>query len=80
MALLIRFVIESPRLAGLLADSFARDIPRRAYEVHVDADGALFWTETVGGETVRHDTEPGTTTLQRAFVFVLSFLPIESLL
>jgi putative cardiolipin synthase len=74
------FVIESPRLAGVLADAFETGIPQRAYEVHLDAHGSLFWTETVDGETVRHDTEPGTTALQRALVFFLSLLPIEPLL
>jgi len=73
-------VIESPRLAGVLAEAFEREIPERAYEVHIDTEGVLFWTETVAGETVRHDTEPETTALQRALVFFLSLLPIESLL
>jgi putative cardiolipin synthase len=74
------FVIESPRLAGVLADGFEVGIPERAYEVHLDEEGSLFWTETVEGETLRHDVEPETTALQRAFVVVLSLLPIESLL
>jgi len=76
----IGFVIESPRLAGVLADGFERGIPERAYEVQLDRDGSLFWTETVDGETLRYDVEPETTTLQRALVFVLSLLPIEPLL
>jgi putative cardiolipin synthase len=74
------FVIESPRLAGVLADAFESGIPQRAYEVHLDADGSLYWTETVDGKTVRYDTEPETTAFQRAVVFLLSLLPIESLL
>jgi putative cardiolipin synthase len=74
------FVLESPRLAGVLADGFERGIPERAYEVHLDGNGSLYWTETVEGEIVRHDTEPETTAVQRAFVFLLSMLPIESLL
>jgi putative cardiolipin synthase len=74
------FVIESPRLAGRLAAEFERTIPERAYEVHLDASGALFWTESVDGETVRHDKEPETTALHRGLVFLLSLLPIESLL
>ena len=73
-------MIESPRLAGVLADGFERGIPERAYEVHLDRDGSLFWTETVDGETRRYDVEPETTALQRALVFVLSLLPIEALL
>jgi cardiolipin synthase C len=76
----IGFVIESPRLARVLADGFERGIPERAYEVQLDRDGSLFWTETVDGETLRYDVEPETTTLQRALVFVLSLLPIEPLL
>jgi putative cardiolipin synthase len=74
------FVIESSTLAGTLADAFERGIPASAYEAHLDSNGELFWTETVAGETVRHDTEPETTAWRRALVYLLSILPIESLL
>jgi cardiolipin synthase C len=74
------FVIESTVLAARLSAVFDDTIPEAAYEVHLSSSGALYWTEKRSGELVRHDTEPGTSLMQRAFVRFLSWLPIEWLL
>ncbi len=74
------FVIESPALAGRLAEMFDAPIPAMAYEVHLADNGKLYWTEQRGGEEVRYDSEPNTGFWQRAAVTVLSWLPIEWLL
>jgi putative cardiolipin synthase len=74
------FVIESPTLAGGVARLFDEDIPARAYQTHLSADGELYWSEQRGHDVVRHDIEPGTTLMRRASVWLLSLLPIESLL
>ena len=74
------FVIDNPVLAQQVDAAFDSTIPARAYTVHLDAQGALYWTEQVNGQTVRHTSEPGTTFWQRTGVGLLSWLPIEWLL
>jgi putative cardiolipin synthase len=73
-------VIDSPALAGRIAESFARDIPERSYEVRLSADGGLRWIERRGSEELSHDTEPGAGALKRLGVRLLSLLPIDWLL
>jgi putative cardiolipin synthase len=74
------FVIESPRLAREVADVLETRVTKRAYEVHLDTRGELYWTYEVNGELVRYDSEPGTSIWRRAMIQFLTFLPIESLL
>ena len=74
------FVIDSPALARSIADSFARHMPSRAYEVRLAENGELEWIERTAGNEVIHRVEPGTTLLKRLGVAVLSWLPIEWLL
>ena len=76
----IGFVIDSPTLAGQLDDAFNQRIPASAYQVQLGQDGRLFWSEQRDGQTVLHDTEPGATLWQRFCVWLLSLLPIDSLL
>jgi cardiolipin synthase C len=52
----------------------------KAYEVHLGADGSLYWLGRVGGQRKRYDVEPGTTFWQRAAVQAISLFPIDSLL
>ncbi len=74
-------VIDSPILAGRLADEFRTDIPRDAYEVRLAADGrSLEWIDQTPGGEVRHGTEPQTTVANRLWIRFLSILPIEWLL
>lgn len=74
------FVIDSPALANEIAEFFDEGVPEAAYQVHLSADGRLYWTAAEDGEIARYDVEPETTFLQRAVVSVLALLPIESLL
>jgi putative cardiolipin synthase len=74
------FVIDSPTLARSLAESFGREMPSRAYEVRLAADGELEWVERSGGTEVVHRVEPRTTLMKRIGVALLSWLPIEWLL
>jgi putative cardiolipin synthase len=74
------FIIHSPELADRMADLFDHTVPAAAYEVHLSDSGELYWTEQRHGQRVRHDTEPGTTLLQRAAISFISLLPIEWLL
>jgi putative cardiolipin synthase len=74
------FVIDSPALARGMQAVFDQSVPMSAYEVRLTKDGDLYWLERAGGETVRHDVEPGTTFWQRTVVNVMRRLPIEWLL
>ncbi len=74
------FVIDSPVLAQQIESQFNDRIPLYAYEVRLADNGRLYWLERRDGETLRHDTEPGTTIWQRAGVYLMSLLPIEWLL
>lgn len=74
-------VLESPRLARALGQSFVTTVPAVAYEVRLGEDGiSLVWIEQALEGPKTHTTEPGTTWLQRTGVTVLSVLPIEWLL
>ena len=74
------FVIDSPALAQRIRTRLEENLPQRAYRVMLSDDGDLYWLERRGNEVVRHDVEPGTSIWLRAFVWVVSLLPIESLL
>jgi putative cardiolipin synthase len=74
------FVIDSPALAQGIADAFDDELPRTAYRVKLDDMGKVYWLEERDGHTVRFDSEPGASLLQRATVWVASLLPLEPLL
>ena len=74
------FVIESPALAQSVVQSFARNMPQRAYEVLLTRDGSLNWIEHDGDKEIVHVEEPGTGFWKRLGVSLLSKLPIEWLL
>lgn len=73
-------VIDSPLFAARIDDAFAQAIPASAYKVEIDDDGQLYWLERRSGRILRHDTEPGTTFLQRLMIGLLARLPIDWLL
>jgi putative cardiolipin synthase len=73
-------VIDSPTLSRHIDDAFANVISSNAYQVKIDKNGDIYWLEQKGEQTVRHNTEPGTTLWQRALISLLSFLPIDWLL
>jgi len=74
------FVIGSPRLARKIEQAFDTTVPAASYEVKLSDTGDIYWVEQKDGQTVRHDTEPGTTFWQRLKVRMLSLLPIDWLL
>jgi putative cardiolipin synthase len=74
------FVIESSVLAQAVAQAFAAEIPARAYQVRLNAEGSLEWVEHVDGRPLVHTTEPGTHFWRRALVWFFSRLPIDWLL
>ncbi len=74
------FIIDSPVLAGAVGASFDKDIPTAAYAVRLDENGGLVWIERRDGQEIRHTREPGITLGTRAWIGLLSVLPIEWLL
>ncbi|MEO6659972.1 MAG: phospholipase D family protein [Burkholderiaceae bacterium] len=74
------FVIDSPAMAEAIADAFATIIPARAYSVRLNVTGALQWVEQRNGEDIVYHQEPRTSLWLRAFVVVLSVLPIDWML
>jgi putative cardiolipin synthase len=74
------FVIEDPEMAKDIDAVFTTKIAERAYEVRLADNGSLYWLESHAGGTVRHDSEPGASLLQKLTVRVLSILPIEWML
>jgi putative cardiolipin synthase len=74
------FIIQSPALAARIDATFRSRVPADAYEVRLSEGGRLSWIESRGGESLRHEEEPGTSVWRRAWVRFLSALPIEWLL
>jgi putative cardiolipin synthase len=74
------FVIDSPVLARQLSSTLAARLPERAYEVHLAADGSLFWIAREPPPAIRYDTEPNVGFWRRLSVRMLSWLPIDWLL
>ncbi|MFL9961126.1 phospholipase D family protein [Paraburkholderia sediminicola] len=73
-------VIDSPELASQIEATFLALVPQVAYSVRLDEHGKLYWIERNGDKEIRHETEPNTTWYARLGVWMLSILPIESLL
>ncbi|CAB3806422.1 Cardiolipin synthase C [Paraburkholderia fynbosensis] len=73
-------VIDSPELASQIEATFLAYVPQVAYSVQLDPNGKIFWIERNGDTEIRHDTEPNTTWYGRMGIWMLSILPIESLL
>ncbi len=75
------FIIASPVLAQAAHDAFDKTIPGIAYSVQLDPQGDLVWVERLeNGSELRLTREPGATLAMRAWVGLLSMLPIEWLL
>ncbi|NEZ04318.1 phospholipase D family protein [Wenzhouxiangella sp. XN201] len=73
-------LIDSPELAGQLAETFAGEVPQYAYSVHLDGHGGLYWIERTESGKVRHEHEPHTSAWKRMGVAILARLPIVWLL
>jgi putative cardiolipin synthase len=74
-------VIDSSRLAARLSSAFDERVPNVAYEVRLAADGRCAeWIQRMDGQELRYEVDPGTTAAKRAWIDLLSILPIEGLL
>lgn len=73
-------VIESQTLARHLTETLEREIHAHAYGVRLSETGSLEWIGQIDGRDAVHTVEPGTSWARRAWVTVLSWLPIEWLL
>src|SRR5690625_5159472 len=74
-------LIDSPRIAGGLAEAFSSWFPEMSYRPRLTGSEDLTWDETLpDGTRIRHETEPGTTALSRLTLRLLGLLPIEWLL
>ncbi|MCC2976073.1 phospholipase D family protein [Sphingomonas sp. PL-96] len=74
------FLIESPELAGQVADVFADQVAHLAYEVRLDEAGELVWAEQDdAGERIHH-REPGLGPIPQLALRAVARLPIEWLL
>ncbi len=74
------FVIESPALARQVSDAFALQIPRSSYRVLLDEQGRLEWHSGMEQPPTIYHQEPGTHWLERGWLRLLGWLPIEWLL
>ena len=74
------FVISSPALAQAMARTLAERMPESTYTVVLSPSGDLQWREQTESGVKVHDTEPGTTFIQRMGIHFLSILPIEWML
>lgn len=73
------FVIDSPPLAEAIAEAFIRDMPGRAYEVHLK-NSELQWIKTSNGDQTVYHHDPGASRARRLALAFISLLPIEWLL
>lgn len=74
-------VIESPRLAGRLDQTFSTFFPLASYQPEVQETGRMIWRERLAdGSHILHGEEPGTTLASRLTLRFLGLLPIEWLL
>jgi putative cardiolipin synthase len=60
--------------------AFETTVPLIAYEVRLDAEGALEWVDHDSAEERILRTEPGVGAVKRGTVKVLSWMPIDGLL
>lgn len=74
------FIIDSPAMAQAVGQVFDSEVPAAAFAVRLDGHGDLVWIEHREGQSVRHPREPGATLGRRAWIGLLSVLPIEWLL
>jgi len=74
------FLIASPALAIDLSDAFKDQIPDHAFRLVLNDRGNIDWVFGSGASAVVFKTAPGTGIWKRAWIRVLSVLPIEWLL
>ena len=74
------FVIESPALAAQVEEEFYQHAALTAYQLSLDENNKIQWTQTNGKTKTIHKTEPSMNIFSRAALGVLSVLPIDWLL
>ncbi len=74
------FIIDSPAMAQAVGQVFDSEVPAAAFTVRLDEQGDLVWIERRDGQSIPHAHEPGATFGRRAWIGLLSVLPIEWLL
>lgn len=74
------FVIDSPALAGAIAEEVDQRVAGAAYELRLRRDGSVEWVERVGNKILRYDREPEASAGRRAAAKLMAWLPIDSLL
>ncbi|WP_373683276.1 phospholipase D family protein [Acinetobacter sp. YH16032] len=70
-------IIESADFKTEISQSLNENLPKVAYQLHLDAHQNLRWEEQRGEEKLIHDHDPETTRFQRFMFKSLSYLPIE---
>ena len=73
-------VIDSPALAIRLSQGLDATLPEQTYQVRLGPSGRLEWVEHTTTGPVIHHQEPGAGWWRRSLAWLLSWLPIESLL
>ncbi|MBP6078564.1 MAG: phospholipase D family protein [Xanthomonadales bacterium] len=73
-------MIESAALARACSDGFGNDAPANSYSVRLDVAGDLRWRVHEDDGEHEHRVEPGASWWRRAWVRLLSWLPVEHLL
>lgn len=74
-------VIDSPRMAAALGETFAERFPLVSYVPEATGGNGIAWNEPAAdGTQIRHETEPGTSALSRLMLRFVGLLPIEWLL
>ena len=74
-------IFDSTEFAESLYQSQLERLEESAYRLRLNGSNALEWVEkTQSGQTLVHATEPGMTSLQRGFVYLLTWLPVEWLM
>ena len=74
------FVIESPALARQVSAAFAQQIPQRSYRVLLNDQGQLEWRSGAGVPAQVYHQEPGSHWLERGWLRLLGWLPIDRFL
>ncbi len=74
------FLMDSPVLSQEMSLAFDTLVPEEAYEVSLDSDDNLIWSEKKGDQVVQHATEPGTNMFFRLVLKFVAFVNIDWLL
>ncbi len=74
------FLIKSRDLAEKLSDAFDNRLENVSYRPLLTPEDSMVWSETIDGDAVVYQREPGANWLQQVMLVVIGMLPIEWLL